>query len=144
MSLYSEHPLHIGGIEPILASLSSISIIATAITASYLYYVRHKADYKTLLIRIPLLSVLHKVFWNRWYIDKFYELVFVKSVISVRSSIQDRVERAMDAFLNKGVPMMFSKMYYGLRSMQTGLLSINMLYVFAFLAIMIIFVLLVM
>jgi len=144
MSLYSEHPLHIGGIEPILASLSSISIIATAITASYLYYVRHKADYKTLLIRIPLLSVLHKVFWNRWYIDKFYELVFVKSVISVRSSIQDRVERAMDAFLNKGVPIMFSKMYYGLRSMQTGLLSINILYVFAFLAIMIIFVLLVM
>lgn len=144
MNLHSEYHPHIGGFEPILASLSSISIITTTIIASYLYYVKCGADYKALLVKIPLLSNLHKVFWNRWYIDEFYELVFVKSVLSVRSSIQDRAERTMDVLLNIGVPRVLSKMYYGLRSMQTGLLSINMLYVLAFLTFMIVFVLLVM
>lgn len=127
-----------------LTPISSISMIAAALAAGYFYYVKYRADYENFVVRNPVLRKLHKVFWNGWYIDRFYELVFVRSILSVRLRIQDKLETFMDIFWNLGVPKMFSKMNHGLRSMQTGLLSVNMLYVLVFIAVMAIFLLLVM
>ncbi|MEM2653695.1 MAG: NADH-quinone oxidoreductase subunit L [Nitrososphaerota archaeon] len=128
-------------VESTLIPLSSISVIAIASVASYFYYVKYRADYVNLIVRNPILEKLHKVFWNRWYIDKFYESVFVRSILSVRSGIQGKLETSMDVLLNIGVPGIFSRMSQILRSMQTGLLYVNMLYVLIFLAVMMIFLL---
>lgn len=137
------HPHEIGS-ESILAPLSSISIITIAIIACYFYYFEYRLEYMNLIAKNSILRSLHEVLWNRWYIDKFYEVVFVKSTLSIRSRIQDKLEASIDTVLNRSVPKMFSKMSNLLRSIQTGLLSINMLYILSFLSIMMIFMMLVM
>lgn len=142
-SLLSEHHIHGEWIGLILTPISTTLIIIAAVATGYFYYVKNGADYVNFVVRNPMLRILHKVFWNRWYIDKFYELVFVRSILSVRLGIQDKLEGSMDMALNIGVPKMFSKMNHVLRSVQTGLLSMYMLYVLAFLATTIILVLLV-
>lgn len=141
--LHSEAHPEGGLVESILTPLSSTLIIVIALIVGYLYYVKHRADYVNIVIRNPILRSLHKVLWNRWYIDRFYEMVFIRSVLSIRLGIQDKLERSMDVLLNVDVPRMFSRMSHGFRSIQTGLLSLNILYIVIFMVIMIIFILLV-
>lgn len=111
----------------------SIIMLLIAGTPAYIFYISHKMDSWKLVNRNAILRILHKILWNRWYIDKFYTATFVKGLHLARPMIQKYIEDPIDFSLNVGVPKLFAVMYSGLRKIQTGIASINMLYILIFL-----------
>ena len=126
----------------ILVAASSILILLAGGVPAYMFYISRKADSWSIVSRNPLLKAFHKIFWNRWYIDQFYNIVFVRTTLAARLPIQKYVEGSIDASLNVRVPELFSAACNGLRRIQTGILSVNMLYVMLFLTVMMLVVVL--
>jgi len=122
---------------------SSIIMLLIAGVPAYTFYISHKADSWRIVSANTALRLLHKILWNRWYIDKFYMMIFVRGFHRSRPMVQRYVENAIDTSLNRGVPKLFAIAFNGLRRIQTGVASINVLYVLIFLTSMAIIVLLV-
>lgn len=126
-SIASSAPLNI------LLPIVSILMVVIGGIPAYRLYISRKTKPKRMTRKHRSLKWLHGFLWNRWYIDAFYNKVFVKGMLSLRSPIAKYVERPIDHALNVSVPNFFSAANRGLRRVQTGILSINMLYTSAFL-----------
>ena len=120
---------------------SSIIMLLIAGVPAYTFYISHKADSWKIVSANTALRMLHKILWNRWYIDKFYRMTFVRGLHLSRPIVQRYVEDSIDFSLNIGVPKLFAAMYNGLRRIQTGVASINILYILIFLTSMVIVIL---
>ena len=122
---------------------SSIIMLLIAGIPAYTLYISHKLDPWNIVGVNPVLRLLHKILWNRWYINKLYTMAFVEGFHRSRPTVQRYVEDALDTSLNRGVPRLFTAAFNGLRRIQTGVASINILYVLIFLTSIAIIVLLV-
>ncbi|RLG06174.1 MAG: hypothetical protein DRN68_07410 [Thaumarchaeota archaeon] len=120
---------------------SSIIMLLIAGAPAYTFYISHKADSWKIVGGNKALRLLHNILWNRWYIDKFYRMTFVRGLHLSRPIVQRYVEDSIDSSLNIGVPKLFAAMYSGLRRIQTGVASINILYILIFLTSMVIVIL---
>lgn len=119
----------------ILPIISILAIIIGAIPA-YRFYISHKSKPEEIVNKHNALQRLHRFLWNRWYIDAFYNKLFVGGALSLRSPLVKFVENPIDYALNVGVPSFFAAANKGLRKIQTGILSINMLYIAGFLVVL--------
>ena len=119
----------------ILPIISILAIIIGAIPA-YRFYISHKGKPEEIVNKHNALQWLHRFLWNRWYIDAFYNKLFVRGALSLRSPLVRFVENPIDYALNVGVPNFFAAANKGLRKIQTGILSINMLYIAGFLVVL--------
>ena len=128
--------------EIIIPSLSIVMLLIAG-TSAYIFYISHKMDSWRLVNANAVLRLLHNILWNRWYIDKFYTITFVKGFHLLRSTVQRYIEDPIDFFLNIGVPRFFAIMCSGLRRIQTGIASINILYILIFLTSMAVIILVV-
>ncbi len=81
---------------------------------------------------------LHGFLWNRWYIDAFFTKVFVTPILASREPTAKYIEGGMDLALNVGIPKAFGYVNSNIRKLQTGILSINMLYILGFMIVLII------
>jgi NADH-quinone oxidoreductase subunit L len=149
--LFSEqfHALHIVSAEnaahasvspaaevvPIAASLAMIVIGAFP---AYRAYISHKLEVSSIVNRNGLLKGLHGFLWNRWYMDSFFNKVFVNPVLASREPTAKYIEGGMDLALNVGIPKLFGQINNNIRKLQTGILSVNMLYILGFMLILII------
>ena len=68
-------------------------------------------------------------------------MTFVRGLHLSRPIVQRYVEDLIDSSFNIGVPKLFAAMYGGLRRVQTGVASINILYILIFLTSMVIVIL---
>jgi len=127
----------------VLTLLTSIAIILIGGIPAYSFYIAHKASAWKLVGRSIFLKAAHKLLWNRWYIDRFYELAFVRTFHIARPWTQEKVENIVDQLLNVGCPRLFASACSALRRLQTGVLSINMLYVLIFLTFTLLMIILV-
>ena len=118
----------------------SIIILLIAGAPAYTFYISHKADSWKIVSANTALRLLHKILWNRWYIDKFYTMIFVRGFHRSRPIVQRYVENAADTSLNRGIPKLFAIAFNGLRRIQTGVASINLLYVLIFITLIAIIV----
>ncbi|MCD6235730.1 MAG: hypothetical protein J7J94_01880, partial [Thaumarchaeota archaeon] len=134
-SISAAHPST--GLLNVAVPLASLAIIIVGGVPAYSFYISRKADAWKIVSGNAFLRAVHKIFWNRWYIDQLYNLIFVKSVLTARPGIQGYIENSIDRVLNVGVPELFTLAYRGLRKVQTGILSVNMLYILFFLLIMV-------
>jgi len=101
-------------------------------------------------------SSIHSFLWNRWYINDFYYSVFVDGILALKQVIYDGFEARVlvplsdvvasvtyvvsEGFykvfedglfltgINHGVPSLVIGAYHQLKKTQTGLLSINLVY----------------
>lgn len=121
---------------PISLILFAISIVMIAIGSvpAYRLYIQRKVDAEGLVARHPLLRALHKLLWNRYYLDAIANKVFVQWTLAIRSPIAKHVEGTMDAAINVGIPSLIGAASKSLRRIQTGVLSVNILYFIALLA----------
>ena len=110
---------------------------------AYTFYISHRADSWMVVSANTALRLLHKILWNRWYIDKFYMMIFVRGFHRSRPMVQSYVENGMDTSLNRGVPRLFAVACNRLRRIQTGVASINVLYILIFITSIAVIVLLV-
>ncbi|RLG02343.1 MAG: hypothetical protein DRN60_03465 [Thaumarchaeota archaeon] len=125
----------------LIVPLSSIIMLLIAGIPAYTFYISQKADSWKIVGGNAALRLLHKILWNRWYIDKFYRMTFVRGLHLSRPIVQRYVEDLIDSSFNIGVPKLFAAMYGGLRRVQTGVASINILYILIFLTSMVIVIL---
>jgi NADH-quinone oxidoreductase subunit L len=115
--------------------VASVLMVAIGALPAYRIYIAHRTDPASLMESHASLRSLHSFFWNRWYIDAFYNRVFVEGTLSFSMLIVRFIENPLDRALNVGIPSLFRYANRGLRKMQTGILSVNMLLFIAFLAV---------
>jgi len=125
----------------ILLPILSILMILVGAIPAYKLYISREVKAEKLIERHDILRKLHTFLWNRWYIDAFYNRVFVNGTLALRGPLVKFIENPIDYALNIGVPRVFSIANKGLRRIQTGILSVNMLYVLSFLALAILAIL---
>jgi len=123
--------IHIDTMSIVIPAVSILMIAAGFIPAHKLY-VSHKLRPEGILRRHVFLHKLHGFLWNRWYIDPFYNRMFVRGMLRLRRPIVKFIENPIDFTLNTGVPAFFIFANRHLRRVQTGILSINMLYTLTF------------
>lgn len=119
----------------ILLPLLSISMILAGGAPAYRFYVSRKAMPAKLIKEHNSLGWLHRFLWNRWYIDTVYNKIFVNGALFIRKPTVEYVENPIDEFFNRDIPSFFAALNKSFRRIQTGVLSVNMLYVMAFLAV---------
>lgn len=83
--------------------LSVISVII-GIVPAYFLYISRKVDSKDMLEKHASIKVLHKFFWNRWYIDRFYYMFFVDGMTKLFTSVPKYIENPLDKFFHKIIP----------------------------------------
>ncbi len=123
------------GLEIGVAIGSVIMLLIGGFTA-YRFYIAHKSSPEAVVAKSPGLQGIYKFLWNRWYIDAIYQKVFVNTTLAILSPIERYIERPIDKALNEGIPDVFKALNKGLRKIQTGVSSFNMLYFIVFIALL--------
>ena len=82
----------------LLVPLLSVISVVIGIVPAYLLYFSQKIEPAALLEKHASLKMLHKFFWNRWYIDNFYQMFFVGGIIATFSRIPKYIENPLDRF----------------------------------------------
>jgi NADH-quinone oxidoreductase subunit L len=86
----------------------SLVFIALGAAPGYLLYIsgRFNPDgtLQTLFEKYGSLKMLHKFFWNRWYIDSTYYKVFVDGTIKLLPLVVNRVENPLDNAFHTKIP----------------------------------------
>jgi len=121
----------------ILVPIISVLIIALAVIPAYRLYISHKTQPEQIISGHTSLRRIHGFLWNRWCIDTFYNKVFASGTLAVREPLIRFIERPIDYALNEGIPNLFVTANRGFKKLQTGILSINMLYILGFLAVVV-------
>ena len=124
-----------GDVMSIIIPAVSILMIAVGFVPAHNLYVSRRLKPEEILCRHVFLHKLHGFLWNRWYIDPLYNRVFVGGMLRLRRPLVKFIEDPIDFIFNIGVPRLFIFTSGNLRKIQTGVLSINMLYLLAFSAI---------
>ncbi len=122
-------------VDVFLAIDSTLMIIIGAVPA-YWFFIAHRKSSEDLLNKHKSLGRIHDFLWNRWYIDGFYNKLFVNT-LWIRVPLVRLVEGGLDKALNVGVPRVFSKAQGGIKKVQTGILSVNMLFVMGFMVVLV-------
>ena len=153
----SLHVPHIGaGTKLVGAALSALALSVGGYIGYNFYWVR-KWDSKAWVQSSPLLVSVHSFLWNRWYMNAFFYRVFVDGTMAVMQGLYDGIEAAiliplsdtvasvsrsaskvmynfleegvMFGGVNRGVPKTVIGFYNRVKKTQTGLLSMNLVYV---------------
>ena len=115
------------GLVPIL---SVVCVLLGAVPA-FLIYIARKVQPTGLLDSFPILRVLHRFFWERWYIDSFYNRVFVNGFMGL-SKLVVKFENGLDLIVHTGLPRLVTANIYDvvkhLRT-ETRVLSVNLTYI---------------
>ncbi len=130
-----EHVVSFSLGEAIPVAISLAMIVIGGLPA-YSAYIAKKLDVASLLQRHALLKHLHGFLWNRWYMDALFNKVFVNSILVAREPTAKYVEHSLDTAINDGIPKLFSLINTNIRKIQTGVFSVNMLYILTFLIVL--------
>jgi NADH-quinone oxidoreductase subunit L len=87
------------------ASLLALSLLCVLLGAvpAYFFYGRGKGNPAGQL-KNPLLKGLHRFFWERWYIDRFYYWLFVGGVVKLSRLVPKMAEDPLDHLLHRRLP----------------------------------------
>jgi len=80
----------------LLVPILSVAFIVIGALPSYLIYMSGSVDPRSILAKHGTLKVLHKFFWNRWYIDSSYYRVFVDGTSRLLPLVVKFVENPLD------------------------------------------------
>lgn len=119
----------------VVLPIISILMLFVGGVPAYMLYISHRIAPESVIGKHVGLRRLHEFLWRRCYVNAFYNKVFVNGVLSMRSPVVRYVERPLDYALNIEFPNFFSIANRGLRKIQTGIISINILYIMAFLVV---------
>jgi NADH-quinone oxidoreductase subunit L len=110
--------------------LADVCVILGAIPAFLIYFAR-KVQPTSVLDSFPILKVLHHFFWERWYIDSFYNRVFVNGFMGLSNWVV-KFENGLDLIVHTGLPRLVTANIYDvvkhLRT-ETRVLSVNVTYI---------------
>ncbi len=105
-----------------LMIILSISAVLIGVIPAYKFYVSSQWDTDTVYQRSKLVQALHTFFWERWYIDKFYNWFFAQGTV-LMSVLTARNEDKYDVSIHRKMPdglrkfsanFIFGKCEYGI------------------------------
>jgi len=96
-----------------LVPLLSVLLVLTGAVPAYFFYVSGRWDPQKVLNRSNLLKVVHLFLWERWYIDKLYNVVFVRGSEKVAQLTADAFEPMIDTLAHLRVPRLVTKGGFG-------------------------------
>ena len=103
----------VGGVSPavhyILPAVS-VGMFLLGAYPAYRLYIKKNLEPAKIIDSYGSLKFLHRFLWNRWYIDRFYNRVFIGGTMATRGPVANSVERSMDRALNEIVPKGFLSM----------------------------------
>jgi NADH-quinone oxidoreductase subunit L len=115
--------------------LVSITFVLIGAIPAYFMYIRRRGDLKSIVAQWAPLRLLHRFFWNRWYIDKFYHRVFVDGTIRVSNDVPTYIENPLDTTYHRAIPSLPTIIYDRLKVLRTESrqLFYNVAYILIFL-----------
>ncbi|MGV9169327.1 MAG: NADH-quinone oxidoreductase subunit L [Promethearchaeia archaeon] len=114
---------------PFLVPILSLSMLLLGAVPAYRLYISRQNNPEDVIGTEGLLKKIHSFLWNRWYINAAY-LAIVDGVFAMREPLKKHVERPIDRAFHDSIPNLFSAISKKARKIQTGIFSINMLYMF--------------
>ena len=126
-----EHAAH--AMSPWLVPLLSVASVVIGIVPAYLLYFSGRLDPKSIVERYAVMRMLHKFFWNRWYIDSFYFMFFVGGITRLYTAVpkfEDQLDKVFHQMI-PSIPRRLSDLVKYLRT-ETGVLAFNLLYILLF------------
>jgi len=114
-------------LEVAVAASSTLMIIIGFIPA-YRFFISQKASPESTIEKHSLLKSVYGFLWNRWYLESFYNKVFVNGALATKDGVVRFIENPLDKAFNVEVPRGFAGLARGLKKLQTGILSVNMAY----------------
>ncbi|MEM0482651.1 MAG: NADH-quinone oxidoreductase subunit L [Nitrososphaerota archaeon] len=102
----------------------SAGIIITGLTIAYLFYIRRLWSPETVR-QDPLLSTIHSILVNRYYIDAVYKIIFVDWFTRLSALVRRGVEERVIDGINYAAARGFQKIVQAIRYIQTGSSNIN-------------------
>jgi NADH-quinone oxidoreductase subunit L len=136
-SMVPAHALSEGPSLSLILFASSVVMIAIGALPAYRLYIQHKWSAPEILARHRPLQAIHGLLWGRYYLDAIANRVFVGWTLAARPPIAKYLEGTMDAAINVGIPSLIGAASRSLRRIQTGILSVNMLYFVAIIALLV-------
>ena len=92
-----------------LVPVLSLLFVALGALPAYYLYVGRKASPRSLLESHSPLQAFYTFFWNRWFIDAFYNRVFVDGTKRVASFVADDIEASWDRVVHRKLPLLFTQ-----------------------------------
>jgi NADH-quinone oxidoreductase subunit L len=93
---------------PLFLPVLSVLCVLLGAVPAYILYVHGKTNPATLL-KNPLLKGLHKFFWERWYIDRFYYWFFVGGIERLSRLVPKLAEDPLDNLLHRRLPLLVTQ-----------------------------------
>ncbi|MCW4048735.1 MAG: NADH-quinone oxidoreductase subunit L [Candidatus Bathyarchaeota archaeon] len=151
------HVTHISGTTKLIgAGLSALALAVGGFLGYNFYWARNWDSWAWVQASDTRKSI-HNFLWNRWYMNAFFYRVFVDGILNFKQVLYDGFEAkalvplsdvvasvsqsfsemtyqvleegAIFGVINKGVPSVIIGAYHRIKKTQTGLLSMNLVYV---------------
>lgn len=120
--------------EPVVAAATKMTAIASSGAiilvggiVAYLLYMAKRYNAWQIVSGSKILKPIHTFLWNRWYINDLYYAVGVNGLLALSRGINNTLEAAMLG-VNDSAPRGFTGLWNQVKRLQTGYLSINLLY----------------
>ncbi len=109
-----------GHASHLLVPILSVACVLFGAVPAYFLYISRTWDPDAMLRRSSFLQASHKFLWERWYIDGFYNWLFVRGTINLSNLVPPMFEDPWDKVVHKGIPALVTKGGYAfLRFMRT-------------------------
>jgi len=115
--------IHHVSVSPITYALSGI-ILSVGLGVSYLFFISRRIPTESMRSG-PVLSGIHRLLVNRYYIDQLYVLIFVDGLQSLARAVRRYIEEKVIDGLNYATASAFVRFVEIFRSIQSGSSNIN-------------------
>lgn len=119
---------HVADATKLTAIGSSGAIILVGGIVAYLLYMVRRYNAWQIVSGSKILRPIHSFLWNRWYINDLYYAVGVNGLLALCRGINNTLEAAMLG-INDSAPQGFTGLWNQVKKVQTGYLSMNLLYI---------------
>jgi NADH-quinone oxidoreductase subunit L len=100
---------HVNAYPGFLVPLLSVVLVLVGAVPAYFFYVSRRWDANALHGRSNLVKLVHIFLWERWFIDKLYNWVFVKGLAKVAELVAGVCEHVLDSLINQRVPRLVTR-----------------------------------
>mgnify|MGYP000143733989 FL=1 len=95
---------HVAHYSKSFLSVLSIGCVLLGAIPAYMFYFSRKWDVDAIYQRFGIVRLVHAFLWNRWYINSFYNWLFVGGILRWSGFIATKLDPIVDSAFQKRLP----------------------------------------
>ncbi len=95
---------HVPDFSTLLVVAFSVGGVLIGVVPAYLLYYSRTWDANAIYENSRIVRMVHTFLWNRWYINSFYNLVFVSGFMAIARAVAFRIEVLVDGLIQRILP----------------------------------------